>query len=205
MSFVETLNRLMKDNQTSNVSLGKAIGVSDVAVMRWKKGEAVPSLDNAMSIAAYFGISLDDLASDKLNLESTKHIRLPVIGKISIFGIYPHELWAEDYINIASEELAGYPREECYALAMYDDIGFPDCHEAFTYVLFHQQSQCASGDNVIIHKEGSDELMFKTFQWNKDSFDLLCPNPNYKTISFRKQDINKLKIEAVMIGIHNAL
>ena len=45
MSFVESLNKLMKENGTSNVALGKAIGVSDMAVLRWRKGEAVPSLD----------------------------------------------------------------------------------------------------------------------------------------------------------------
>ena len=73
MSFSNTLSRLMKENGTSNVALGKAIGVSDMAVLRWRKGEASPSLDNAMNIAKYYGISLDQLAGDNINVETNKY------------------------------------------------------------------------------------------------------------------------------------
>ena len=71
MSFTATLNQLMKDTGVSNVALGKAVGVSDVSVMKWKKGEAQPSLENAVSIARYFGISVDDLAGVKLSFSGT--------------------------------------------------------------------------------------------------------------------------------------
>lgn len=205
MSFVTTLNRLMQERQTSNVALGKAIGVSDVAVMRWKKGEAIPSLDNAISIANYYGISLDDLASDKLNLDSSKFVRIPVIGTVLKFGVNPNKLWTDDYITIDTDDLSGYPREECFALKVNEDDLLPNCFSDLSYLIFHQQSQCASGDKVIIHKTGSDEYMFKIFKWNTDSIELLCTNPDYKTITYRRQDINKLCIDAVMISQYDAI
>lgn len=42
MSFQDVLQKLMSENCTSNVSLGKALGVSDVAVMRWTAGFSRP-------------------------------------------------------------------------------------------------------------------------------------------------------------------
>ena len=110
MSFTVTLNQLMKDCGTSNVALGKAVGVSDVAVMKWKRGEAAPSLENAVNIARYFGISVDDLAGNKLALESSTFIRIPVIGTVSVYGITTSDLWADSYITIRVTDLNSYPR-----------------------------------------------------------------------------------------------
>lgn len=40
MSFAENLYRLTLEKNLSNVALGKAIGVSDMAVKRWKDNDA---------------------------------------------------------------------------------------------------------------------------------------------------------------------
>ena len=199
MSFTATLNQLMKDTGVSNVALGKAVGVSDVSVMKWKKGEAQPSLENAVNIARYFGISVDDLAGVKLSLESSAFVRLPVIGTVSAYGINHDSLWATDYVTVRTDELAGYPQEECYALFTRDNTMAPEYSQGISYPILHQQSQCADGDTVIIRSLNTNELMFKVFHWDKNTIPQSPPVGNYKDIVYRRQDINKLRIEAVVI------
>lgn len=200
MSFQTTLNQLMKDTGVSNVSLGKAVGVSDVAVMKWKRGEAAPSLENAVNIARYFGISVDDLAGVKLSLDSNAFVRVPVIGTASAFGINHDSLWAIDYVTVRTEELSGYPHEECFALSVRDNTMAPEYTEEISYPILHQQSQCADGDTAIIRNLNTNELMFKVFHWDKNTITLSAPAGSYKDIVYRRQDINKLRIEAVVIG-----
>ena len=205
MSFAVTLNQLMKDTGTSNVALGKAVGVSDVAVMKWKRGEAAPSLENAVNIAKYFGISVDDLAGNKLTLEGSSFVRLPVMGTASVYGITVNDLWADDYITISVKDLNGYPREECYAMSMRDNTLYPDYSFGISYPLFHQQNQCADGDTIIARNMNTKEYMFKVFHWDKDSIILSDPVGKYPDVIFRKQDVNKLKVEAVVIGVYLAV
>ena len=204
MSFTDILNRLMNETSTSNLALSKVVGVSDTAVGKWRNGISSPSLDNAISIAEYFGLNLNELVDIPLKSDIQKFVRIPVIGSVSVWGVYPNKLWTDDYITVEKTDLQGYSQEECYALSVKDST-IPDHHEGLSYLIFHQQKQCAEGDTVIIQNQGSEEIMFKEFHWCDSSIELRCPNPNYKTIMVKKQDINKLQIHAVMIGEYLAI
>ena len=204
MSFTDILNRLMNETSTSNLALSKVVGVSDTAVGKWRNGISSPSLDNAISIADYFGLNLNELVDIPLKSDIQKFIRIPVIGTVSIWGVYPNKLWTDDYITVDKSDLQGYSQEECYALAVRDDT-IPERCPGLAFLIFHQQGQCADGDTVIIQKEGSNEIMFKEFHWCDSSIELRCPNPSYKPIMIKKQNINKLKIHAIVIGEYLAI
>ena len=107
MSFTDVLNRLMTETSTSNLALSKVVGVSDTAVGKWRKGDACPSLDNAISIAEFFEISLDELVGIKLKSDDSKYIRLPIVGSVSVFGVSVKKLWTDDYLTVEREELKG--------------------------------------------------------------------------------------------------
>lgn len=49
------LDRLMTTHHVPSTALGKAIGVSDSVVRRWRCGQSVPSTDEVAALAAYFG------------------------------------------------------------------------------------------------------------------------------------------------------
>lgn len=117
MSFVSTLNKLMEINKTSNIALGKEVGVSDAAVAKWRKGEASPSLDNAMLIAKYYDVSLDELVGNKLSLGG--HYRIPILGDVSAGRMALSSLFTGEYLTVDDDDLDGYSREECYALEVY--------------------------------------------------------------------------------------
>lgn len=74
MKFAERLSILMLERGMNKLSLGKAIGISDRVVGSWVKGENGPKLENASTVADFFGVSIDYLAgrSDIREVETKK-------------------------------------------------------------------------------------------------------------------------------------
>lgn len=64
MEFQEQLYLLRKKQGLSQEELANIIGVSRQAVQKWESGAARPDLDNLMTLAQYFGISLDELVGN---------------------------------------------------------------------------------------------------------------------------------------------
>ncbi|MCL2846753.1 MAG: helix-turn-helix domain-containing protein [Firmicutes bacterium] len=63
--FGERLRELRLRTGLSAVKLGKALGVSDVIIGHWEKGERSPSGESLSKIAQFFGVSMDYLAGLK--------------------------------------------------------------------------------------------------------------------------------------------
>lgn len=59
--FAVRLKELRKEKNISLMTLGKAIGVSDVAVMKWEKDITEPTAINIKNLALYFDVSADYL------------------------------------------------------------------------------------------------------------------------------------------------
>lgn len=64
MEFQEQLYLLRKKQGLSQEELANIIGVSRQAVQKWESGAARPDLDNLMTLAQYFGVSLDELVGN---------------------------------------------------------------------------------------------------------------------------------------------
>lgn len=64
MEFQEQLYLLRKKQGLSQEELANMIGVSRQAVQKWESGAARPDLDNLMTLAQYFGVSLDELVGN---------------------------------------------------------------------------------------------------------------------------------------------
>ena len=203
MSFVDVLNKLIVEHNLNNSELARAVNVSDVTVGKWRKGETGLSFDNAIAIADYFRISLDDLTGNKQYLIGRDKVRLPVIGTVSKWGVHTKPLWTDDYITVERSNLHDYPQEECYAFQLSDDSFEPDYIAGFSYPIFHQQSQCAEGDTIIMKNKNSDEYLLKVFHWTDAGIELTMPG--LRTLTYRKQDINYLEIQSILIDWYIAL
>jgi transcriptional regulator with XRE-family HTH domain len=59
--FIERLNLLMKETQTSKQALGNAIGVSRPAISQFASGSNLPSIEKLAAIADHFDVSIDYL------------------------------------------------------------------------------------------------------------------------------------------------
>lgn len=57
----QNIRRLRKNLKMSGRAVAEAIGVQKTVYYRWETDEATPSLLNAISLADYFGCTLDEL------------------------------------------------------------------------------------------------------------------------------------------------
>ena len=57
--FKERFVKLLQN--TTAYQFAKATGFSNGIISRWKTGEVVPSFDNLIKLADYFGVSIDYL------------------------------------------------------------------------------------------------------------------------------------------------
>lgn len=68
--FGARLRELRKANKVSQRELGRALGLSDMAISRYETGTAIPSMDTAMQIVKYFGTTFDYLLGHIDNSDS---------------------------------------------------------------------------------------------------------------------------------------
>ncbi|MBQ8522480.1 MAG: helix-turn-helix transcriptional regulator [Clostridia bacterium] len=60
--FAQRLKELRLENELSQNQLSKQLGVSQAAINKWEKGIIIPTLDSAVIVAKFFGVSIDYLA-----------------------------------------------------------------------------------------------------------------------------------------------
>lgn len=51
----------LTDHKVSNYRFGKALGVSDVSVRRWRLGECAPDIDLFPAICEFMGVTVNEL------------------------------------------------------------------------------------------------------------------------------------------------
>lgn len=61
MKFSERIKQLLKDTNTSQATLAKAVGYTQRAVSKWVNGQAEPTATAVYLCAKYFGVSSDYL------------------------------------------------------------------------------------------------------------------------------------------------
>lgn len=95
MQLSQTLDKLMTEKKISAYKISKETGISDRLIGYWRNGEKMPSAENLLSIANYFGISVDylltgeekslSLPDDELEL-LTYYKKIPEKEKIKLIS-----------------------------------------------------------------------------------------------------------------------
>ena len=203
MIFSENLTNLMLDNDISNVKLGKILGVSDTAVMKWKRGEAIPAVDKVMNIADYFGISLDELLGKPITTERT--ISLPLVGMISAgpFDILNEDQW-EDKRSVQCRLLAERPKRECVALEVVGDSMVPYLLEGDILVV-HRQPYAVNGNIIVVYDPALNGYTVKKYIQNGDSVVLQPYNDQYKPMKYNNPTEQQLNLYGVCVGLERKL
>ena len=71
MRISDKISLLRKRRGLSQEQLAKSIGVSRQAIYKWEAGITTPDIDNVKVISEFFGISLNDLVDDNVNISET--------------------------------------------------------------------------------------------------------------------------------------
>ena len=69
MNYAEKIFELRKSKNVSKETLGASLGVKEKHISRREQGMEVPDFKNAKKLATYFGISVDELFGEEINIE----------------------------------------------------------------------------------------------------------------------------------------
>lgn len=77
MKFHEKLQNLRKDAGMTQLELAEKLMVSRQAISKWETGNAIPDLENIISICDLLGVSLDYLVRDTYVVETEEIVQNP--------------------------------------------------------------------------------------------------------------------------------
>lgn len=89
--IADKLLALRKRSGLSQQEVAAAIGVTRQTISNWELGQGSPALDKAAELARLYGVSLDDLASDEVDVVSSGkgarirdlHVVEGLVGKVA--------------------------------------------------------------------------------------------------------------------------
>ena len=176
---------LLKTTGTTVYRVSKETGIAASTFTDWKNGRSCPKADKLKRIAAFFGISLDELlggegvVSDRTGGRAG---RLPIIGEIRAGSPI-----------ITEETLLGYEHadvddpEEYFYLKVCGD-SMKDCGMVDgSLVLFHKQQYAENGD-IVACLVGGESATVKRFSRQGRSIVLLPENEEYEPILLSPED-----------------
>ena len=176
---------LLKSTGTTVYRVSKETGIAASTFTDWKNGRSCPKADKLKRIAAFFGISLDELLGGEA-LSSTHAV--PRAGKLPIIG----EIRAGSPI-ITEETLLGYEQadvddpEEYFYLKVCGD-SMKNCGMVDgSLVLFHKQQYAENGD-IVACLVGGDSATVKRFFKRERRIILQPENDDYTPIELSPID-----------------
>lgn len=89
-TFSGRLNRLRRERGLSQEDLADAVGVTRQAVQKWESGASRPDMDNLVTLARYFGVTLDELVTGQSPAPSPE-------GRTVINNYYHSDRWEYEY------------------------------------------------------------------------------------------------------------
>ena len=76
MRLEEKLTHLRKREGLTQQKLADALNVSRQAISKWEVGTAVPSTDNLIHLGRLFGVAVDVLVNEQLDLDGKPDINI---------------------------------------------------------------------------------------------------------------------------------
>ncbi|CUO37688.1 helix-turn-helix transcriptional regulator [Turicibacter bilis] len=87
MLLGEKLRRLRIARQLSQEQLADKLQVSRQTISKWELGESIPDTENLILLSKFYGVSIDYLLLNKLNISSELETKRSRISPIFIFGM----------------------------------------------------------------------------------------------------------------------
>lgn len=89
-AFSKNLIHYRKALEMTQIQLAEKLNYSDKSVSKWERGESLPDLVIMTQLAGLFGVTLNDLVSDK----KPKNIRKPAMNRHLVSVMAAVSVWA---------------------------------------------------------------------------------------------------------------
>ena len=203
MLLSDNINRLMEDNNISNIQLGKELELSPETIRNWRNGIKVPTVDKLLKLADYFDVSLDALMGKPI--DTGRLISLPLVGAVNagVFSIENEEEWRE-FRDVSGQALHGRNKNQCVLLEVVGDSMEPLIHQGEMLVV-HRQQTAVNGNIVIAYDSDAGGYTVKRFHQNGDTVTLEPANDRYKSYTYKFPDLNNLQIYGICLSAERSL
>jgi transcriptional regulator with XRE-family HTH domain len=88
--FSKNLTHYRKAMEMTQIQLAEKLNYSDKSISKWERGESLPDLVIMTQLAGLFGVTLNDLVSDK----KPKNIRKPALNRHLVSVMAAVSVWA---------------------------------------------------------------------------------------------------------------
>lgn len=193
-----SFEQLLKNHNTTVYRVSKETGIAASTFSDWKNGRSCPKAEKLMKIAAFFGVSLDELLGTPAPRRadaSSRARRLPIIGEIRAGSpiITDETLIGHEFADIEGEDTEDYFYLRVCGDSM-KDCGIVDG----SLVLFHKQ-QYAENGQIVACLVGGDSATVKRFRREHRRIILQPENESYTPIELSPVDFETG--EARILGV----
>lgn len=121
--LAERIKNLRKEAGLSQEQMAERLGVSRQAVTRWETGLGTPDLDNLVSVADLFGVTVDGLLRDapatEMQQGDEEAARFTSLTQCDVFSPRDFDI---DFGNVRRVELTGSTSSKVSVLLMSDEL-----------------------------------------------------------------------------------
>lgn len=218
MTVGERLKKYRAAKKLTQEQLAEKIGIAHNTYARYESDIRKPNTENAIKLAVFFGISMNELIDGYYDQNSSftsqpygkiigdgkeNYVRIPVLGRIPagipIEAIQDVEDW-EDFSLDESSSMYQY-----FGLKIKGDSMEPEYRDGDT-VIFQQQERCNSGDDCAVMVNG-DDATFKRVRLHEHGMTLQPLNSKYEPRYFTAQEVESfpVKILGVVVEIRRKM
>lgn len=199
MTFIEILTKVMEERHIKQSELARGCGLTDNAVSKWFKKDGSMKLENAIKVADFLNLSLDEL-SGRVPLYTEQLVSLPIVGAINAgsFTIESEDDWEGEYHTIPKYNLFGRKPSECVVLEVVGDSMKPLINNG-ELIIVHRQQTAVNGNIIVAYDSNQGGYTLKIFEQTRDKVYLKPANPEYKTYSYTRPGWDILQIYGICI------
>lgn len=206
MSIAENIKKIRLEHELSQADLGRIAGVSDKAVSTWELGIKVPRMGAVEKLANYFGIPKSAIVDDAPVAASNpipagfqpmpEMVNLPVVGKIACGTPILAQQNIETYYQSPKEWRASL------FLVCQGDSMEPFIKDGDMVAIREQQDAETDEIVAVMELDGCDGFAtLKKLKKRPDRVELWPLNPEYEPIIYLKEEMNKLQIIGLAVGV----
>ncbi len=204
----EIFARLLAEHGVKAADVSRATGLPSSLFSEWKKGKSKPKIDKLQKIAAYFGVSVDYLATGKPALadlpqgavfvDSESFIKVPIVGSVRCGEPMFAEANIEGYQMTPMTDL-NYGEVYFYLRAKGDSMINAGI-TAGDLLLIRVQNDVDSGDIALVNINGDEDTLKRVIK--KDGAIILQPeNPVYDTKIFLGNEMDSVHIQGRLMQV----
>lgn len=188
--FSNIIKELRKKEKYTQAELAAKLSVNQTTVSCWETGKATPPPEMLMTLAQFFGVTVDYLMGNTpAKPEKKKSVQVPVLGDVR--AGYPMEA-VENIIDYEEIDQETARRGEFFALRIKGDSMEPRFVEG-DVVIVRKQETADSGDIVVALVNG-DSATIKKLKRHQNGITLVPSNSAYEPMYYSNEEIMELPV-----------